>query len=179
MDDNDSSSRENMKSEHCQNCQLRLFFPCRMTSSLSANVWKQLRGAPPELHACVQSCPTRFGPSVRLAFLEHRGTVSVWESPRNESTQALSIRSRTLGRGEGTRAIYVPSQAPICTHTHWLRLVRPLWSGAVAKSKPNSGTLGLLCLILEPLALSRPCFKIHCGFKEQHSQQWGGQAWKI
>lgn len=64
-------------------------------------------------------------------------------------------------------------------HIHWLWLVRPLWSETVAKSKPNSGTLGLLCLILEPLALSRPPFKIHCGFKEQHSQQWGGQAWKI
>lgn len=65
------------------------------------------------------------------------------------------------------------------THTQWLWLARPLWSGLGAKSKPNSGTLGVLCLILEPLALSRPCFKIHCGFEEQHSQQQGGQAWKI
>lgn len=32
-------------------------------------------------------------------------------------------------------------------HICWLWLVRPLWSGTVAKSKPNSGTLGLLCLI--------------------------------
>lgn len=67
----------------------------------------------------------------------------------------------------------------IYTHTQWLWLARPLWSGAAAKSKPKSGTLGVLCLILEPLALSRPCFKIHCGFEEQHSQQQGGQAWKI
>lgn len=69
----------------------------------------------------------------------------------------------------GVRAIYVHTH--IHTHTQWLWLARPLWSGTAAKSKPNSGTLGVLCLILEPLALSRPCFKIHCGFEEQHSQQ--------
>lgn len=45
MDFNDSSSREIMKFKSCQNCQLRHFFLLGMTSSLSANVWKQLRGA--------------------------------------------------------------------------------------------------------------------------------------
>ena len=57
------------------------------------------------------------------------------------------------------------------THTGAAAKARPLWSGAGAKSKQNSGTLGVLCLVLEPLAFSRPCFKIHCGFEEQHSQQ--------
>lgn len=42
------------------------------------------------------------------------------------------------------------------THTVAVAIARPLWSGTAAKSKPNSGTLGVLCLILEPLALSRP-----------------------
>lgn len=32
-------------------------------------------------------------------------------------------------------------------HIHWSGLVRPLWSGTLAKNKPNSGTLGMLCLI--------------------------------
>ena len=34
-------------------------------------------------------------------------------------------------------------------HTQWLWLARPLWSGAGAKSKPTSGTVGDLCLVLE------------------------------
>lgn len=140
MDYNDSSSRVSMKFKHCQNCQLSLFFLLRMTSSLSANVWKQLRGAPlncmrafrvvrlhlglspPHCSGHAVIWCTKIGAKVKagtssLTSDSHPDSVFVWESPWNESTEASSIQSRLLGRGEGMRAIYVHSHAHICTHT--------------------------------------------------------------
>lgn len=151
-----------------------------------------IKRSSPKLHACVSEMSDYIWALVHLSFLAtlyfdlRFGAISnFWLTPRYHfcvgerkmSQLELFLYSLGIGRGGvgGLRAIYVHSHARI----HRLWLVRPLWSGTAAKSKPYSGTLGLLCLILEPLALSRPPFKIHCGFKEQHSQQWGGQAWKI
>lgn len=157
-----------------------------------------LKGSTPESQACVPSCPTTFGPwSTSLS-----GPAVIWCKRIGAKTKAgkSSVTSDShqvpfLWRESAQKRViwsffYIVSNVWLTwggegymlhtyAHIYWLWLLRPLWSGTVAKSKPNSGTLGLLCLILEPLVLSRPCFKIHCGFKEQHSQQWGGQAWKI